>query len=184
MARNVDSATLLEVAKNQTAMAHLYYGAWGNGNDLRLTDSAFDITTGGNTYNATAGLLSIDTVEESPQIKVNETTISLSGLDASVVYRILVLPLIGIPQFIWRVYLDELGQVVGQPILIHSGFSDGAEIKEDNEKVLISLKSRDKLSNFEKRVGRRTNDSEHRQKYPNDRCFQYIANLVDKQIAW
>lgn len=184
MTRSLNASTQAELSKAETTLAYLYYGAWTEG-ELRLTDNGWDLTAGANTYQATAGLLGFSEVEESPSIKVNEVTISLSGLDNSILSFLNTVKMVGIAQALWRVWLDkDTGQIIGDPVLIHSGYSDGDEIAESDGNVIIAIKSRDRLSDFDRVSGRRTNDTEHRLVYPSDRGFEFIATSQEKTVQW
>lgn len=184
MPRELSAPVLAQIEGSQQRYCHLFYGDWGAGGVIRLTDAAFNISHGGFTYLAVGGLLSFDPVEENPSLKVNELNVALTGQLPEILALIDNYSLIGIPVFVWRAYLDANGQVVGDPVVIFSGNTDGAELSEELDSASVGLKCRDDLSNFDKVRGRRTNDKEHRTKYPNDPCFEFVAPLVEKVIQW
>lgn len=183
MPRQLSSAVAEEIASPWQQACHLLYGDWGE-EKLRLNDTMFDIPLDGQVFQASGGLVSLEAIEEAPDAKVSELKVGLNGIGDDVLPFIENYSLTGIPIYVWRAYLNEDGQIIGTPILLFSGYSDGASVSENNEGVSISLTCRDRLSAFTRVRGRRTNHREHQAKYPNDPSFEFIASFVDKNIDW
>jgi hypothetical protein len=187
MTRALDSAVSDEIERSRLRVAHLFYGLFkgANGQEvLALTDASHNIGYGGVLYRAAGQLLQMAAIDESPSIQVNEVTLTLTGLDPALLAIIENYSMVGDGITIWRAILNEQGQVIGAPIQLFKGISDGAGIEPSNTEMSIGLVVRNRLSDFERSSGRRTNHQEHKSSFPDDEAFSFVASTVEQVISW
>lgn len=151
---------------------------------IRLWTGMDDLTIGGATYTGAGSLLDISDVEETQELKSSGLSITLSGMDATVLDYALTENYQNRPITLFLGYLSgSTNETVGTLTLFKGRMvsmtvndtPDGANISLDCENRLVDL---NRPSNF-----RYTKDSQEFL-HTGDKGFDRVASLQDKEIVW
>lgn len=151
---------------------------------IRLWTGMDDLTIGGATYTGAGSLLDISDVEETQELKSSGLSITLSGMDATVLDYALTENYQNRPITLFLGYLSgSTNETVGTLTLFKGRMismtvndtPDGANISLDCENRLVDL---NRPSNF-----RYTKDSQEFL-HSGDKGFDRVASLQDKEIIW
>ena len=151
---------------------------------IRLWTGMDDLTIGGATYTGAGSLLDISDVEETQELKSSGLSITLSGMDATVLDYALTENYQNRPITLFLGYLSgSTNETVGTLTLFKGRMismtvndtPDGANITLDCENRLVDL---NRPSNF-----RYTKDSQEFL-HSGDKGFDRVASLQDKEIIW
>lgn len=125
-------------------------------------DLSLDIDGSVNSYQATGNLMSFDTVQESTDLQISKLTITLSGVDRTFTSALLSYEYLDQPIKVYKVFLDDNEQIQHVPLLSFSGNIDTPIITDDptSGTSTISLSAASTFVDFERRSGRKTNQSE------------------------
>lgn len=139
-----------------------------------LTNAPYDITVSaaqatamdmGSTvptkFLAVGPFLSFSNIEESADFQISTMTVSLSGMRGEDLALFLQNQYIDQPLVIWRVWLDDLGQMIGNPVQIFRGQIDRPVIRDDPQgQVVIGCTAASQWVDYQRTAGRRTNNNE------------------------
>jgi len=181
--QGLDSSIVNRLGADEQALFLAIKAEFDSG-DIRLWSGIDDLSINSETYTGAGQLLSISSVEESSELKSNGVTVSLSGMDTTVLNIALT------ENYQNRFITIFLGYVMGgtnevagtltlfkgrMTTLDISDTPDGSTITIQAENRLVDL---DRPSNF-----RYTKES---QNFLNsgDTAFNRVASLQDKEIAW
>ena len=151
---------------------------------IRLWTGTEDLTISGATYTGAGSLLNISDVEETQELKSSGLSITLSGMDATVLDYALTENYQNRPITLFLGYLSgSTNETVGTLTLFKGRMismtvndtPDGANISLDCENRLVDL---NRPSNF-----RYTKDSQEFL-HSGDKGFDRVASLQDKEIIW
>jgi hypothetical protein len=136
------------------------------GVEVYMTDCYKDLTLTidgvTNVYQATGNLLAFDTIKESTDLQVSSISVTLSGVDRTFTAALLSYEYLDQPMKVYRVFLDDNEKVQHEPMLTFSGNIDTPVITDDPSSgtSTISLSAASTFIDFERRNGRKTNQSE------------------------
>ena len=106
--------------------------------------------------------MSFDTVKESTDLQISSISIVLSGVDRTFTAALLSYEYLDQPIRVYRVFLDDNEVVQHVPLLTFSGNIDTPVITDDpnSGSSTISISAASTFVDFERRSGRKTNQSE------------------------
>lgn len=146
---------------------------------LRLWTGIGDKTINSNTYTGTGSLLNIGPAEESGDLSAKAMSLTLTGLDSSIISLALQEPY---QRRQARVYLGE--QSVSEVIQIFSGQMNTMNIDDSADGATIQLVIESKLVELERAANWRYTDENHKSRYSGDTFFSYVQAIQDVQVAW
>jgi len=161
----------------------------------------------GTVYTGTGQLLQLSEISETAEIAATGANLTLSGIPSELLSLALSEPYQGRLCKIYfgaidanRVYLtDEAGDYIlaedtsridisaGDPdgiVEVFSGYMDQMNIEEGPETSTIAMSVESKLIDLERSRIRRYTDQSQKARYPNDRGFEFVEDLQDKQFNW
>lgn len=150
---------------------------------IRLWTGVGDATIDGNTYIGAGGLIDISSVEEASDIAARGATITLSGMDSTVISLALQSPYQG------RICKMFFGVGEGDPPYtslteVFSGYMDEMNIDEGPETGTIELKVENKLIDLERERVRRYTSAYQKAIYPGDKGFDFVERISRKETPW
>ena len=136
-------------------------------------------TINSETFIGSGGLLSISGLESSADLSAKGATLTLSGINDTLVELALQEPY---QSRMARVYLGE--KSVSSTVEVFSGLMDVMSIRKSGESSTISLSVESTLVTLQRAKVRRYTSENHKLRYPSDTFFDYVAQLADASIQW
>lgn len=149
---------------------------------VRLWNGYEDLTVDGETYIGSGNLLQISGVEETGDIAARGVTMTLSGLDTSIISIALSE---NYQNRAARIYLGAITAAgVVQSYQVFGGRLDVMNIEESGETATISVTAENRLIDLERPRIRRYTSEDQKSLYPGDLGLDYVNDLQDKTLDW
>lgn len=152
--------------------------------DMRMWTGYGPLEWGGYTWLGGGTLLGISPVQETGDVQADGIALSLSGVPSEMISLALGDARQGLPAEVYIGALDDEGALLGDPYLLFSGLTDVPSIDDTGEDVRISITAENRLIDLERPRVRRYTPEDQKAEYPNDKGFDFVAGLQDKQITW
>lgn len=151
---------------------------------LRMSTLPYDSPWNGFTWKGAGALGEISAIGENVDLQAQGVSLSLAGIDPSLISTALGEQYQGKPCQIWFCPLNvDTGQLIGTPLRIFAGRIDTMDI-EVGETATITLTAEGRLIDFFRpRVARYT-DAEQQLRFPGDLGLQYVNSLQEKNVVW
>lgn len=184
MSRGMTVAFETGIASAVQAVLHLLEIRLDSGT-YYLTDGYRPITWNGNTYDALGHFLQFDRIEETAQLQVNDSTISLCAVDRAYLAAFLTENYINRRARIYLALLDSSSQLVVDPVLMLDGRLDNPTCADDPDAgtSTLSVKVINQWSDYERITGRRTANALQQYWFPGDLGFNNVAD-ASNTILW
>lgn len=178
MSRSIPAAILNALAQPSV---ELFYAIELNFSTapVRLWTGFGDRLIDGENYIGAGTLLSISGIEEVADLSAKGITLTLSGVDVSLVSLALQEPYQGRAG---RVLFGVAG--VNDFVEVFAGLMDVMTLQEDGSSATIQLTVESKLVTLQRPNIRRYTSENQKLRYSTDTFFDYVEQLQDKEIAW
>ena len=130
-------------------------------------------------FAGTGALLNIAAAEEVADLSAKAMTISLSGIDTSLISLALQEPY---QRRKARVYMGEKN--VSSVVEIFSGQMDTMQITDEPDMSTVIMTIESKLVELERSRNWRYTDESHKSRHSGDTFFSYVQSIQDQQVAW
>lgn len=146
---------------------------------LRLWTGRGDRTIDGNTYTGGGDLMAISGLEEVADLSAKQITLTLTGLDSTVIALALQEPY-------QRRTVRVLWGVQGEStyVEVFSGSLNQMIVEDGPDFGTISVTVDSRLVELERASNRRYTSESHKARHPNDTFFDFVATIQDKQIQF
>lgn len=204
MSRDISPSTITALEQDVVYPFYALELQFDGGQSLRLWTGYGILNYSGNEYYGTGNLLQIDSVEETSEIAAKGATVTLSGIPDEVISLALSEPFQGRVGKIYfgtftkgslqqesgnfilqenggRIYLEDSSTGFNE---IFSGYMDQMNVNEGVDTTTITLTLENKLLSLEKSRSCRYNSGYQKSIYPNDKGFDFVESLQDKEIFW
>ena len=154
---------------------------------LRVWTGYGEFTISGQIYTGLGNLINISAIEETGETKATGLSISLSGLDGSVVASALQETQQGVQANLKFGLLETTANalaIVDDPYEIFSGFVDTVAISDEGDASTITFELESKLISLERPLDFRYTDQDQKHFFPNDKGLEFVDDLQDKEIKW
>ena len=187
MTRTLHADTVTAAQAETGEIFHLFEFAFSGGT-LYLTDASNDIVWSGNTYTAVDGL-SHDAVQETTQFGAQSVRVTVSGVDTSVLTRILQQNYVGQSAIIRHAHIASDGTITSNPVIVFQGLMNAAfEMQEtfdpDGGTAKITTRLVSPFAIISKVNGIRSNVSSHQKFFSTDTFFRHLSNITDQPVFW
>jgi hypothetical protein len=162
---------------------HLVKLELANDVTIRLTDSGIDIDLNGELYEHNGLLLGMDAPTFNAELRIGEISLAFTAADQSVVALMLGVNQINRYAHIYRAYLNDQGQVIPNPILLHSWLINAPDVSDSKDDSQITVPLTSEWADFEAPRGRRSTDANQRRFFPTDKGLEF-ASQVKKDLKW
>ena len=182
MSRTVPAALLTALDGDEIEVFYAVDLAFDSGN-MRLWTGYGDKTINSQTYTGTGNLLTIDGLEEASDLSARGTTLTLNGLDSTIITYALT------EEYQGRLVTIYWG-VGTNTVEVFSGYMDKMTIQDSAESATISLTVESRLIALERPNIRRYTRESHagvrtaKGLSGSDTFFDWVTKLQDKQIVW
>lgn len=150
-----------------------------DGGSVRLWTGYGDRTIDGETYLGTGNLLDISGIEEIGDLGAKGASISLSGIDASIISLALSEPYQGRTARVLFGVVD-----VDDFVEVFAGLMDVMTIQHSGASVTVQLTIESKLVRLQSANIRRYTQANHTLRHPNDDFFSNVTDIADKELLW
>lgn len=151
---------------------------------LLLWSGLGNLAFGGETYTGVGDLLSIGEITETSDISATGINVALSGLQRAFIAIAIGYKYQGRPLTVFLGAFNDQGALIADPIIVFSGFMDTMTISEGAETSSISINVENKLVAFERSRVRRYTAEDQKIDHPNDKGFEFVTSIVEKEIIW
>lgn len=126
----------------------------------------------------------VSAIAETIETQAQGITLSLSGIDSSLLSDALTQTYGGGKAKVWLAFMLANGSLVSDPIPAYLGDMDQTTIDMSTEDTTISIAVENGLSELNRARGGRYTDQCQRQKYPTDGGLKYVSWLNDQFLNW
>lgn len=171
---------------------------------LRLWTGQGTLVYQGLSWFGTGNLLSIDTIEETSEIAAKGATVTLSGVPSEVLSLALSEPYQGRKAKIYfgtfsrgnllqensaYILLQDGSKITLEDrktdlTEIFAGYMDQMNIEESPDGSIVTLTIENKLIDLERPRTARFTSAYQKSRFPNDKGFDFVEDLQDKEIFW
>ncbi len=180
MSRGLSSAVKTQLASGSFVMAHLVKLELNS--TYYYTDFSSDIVDGSDTYSANGFLQGLGSITESSRMNIGFLSLTISGVNQTITSDVLNNGHLHRPVTIKRAILDSDMSVVGS-FAIYSGYIESMSMKDFGVTSSVNFGVANHWSDFERREGRRTNDSSQQHYFNGDLFFEF-TDQVGKKTHW
>lgn len=185
MTRSLTSAVKTELATDDIRPVHLI--TLGFSTPVNITDCSFSITSSVSgssvTYNASDFILGISNHTEETDITKSSVNINLSGASTTFISTVLNENVVNDNVDIFRGFLDSSNSIISDPFLLYRGKIESFEIDESDNSSTVGLSIVSHWADFEKKNGRKTNNTSQQRFFANDVGMDFASQTV-QDIKW
>jgi hypothetical protein len=145
---------------------------------------AGSIAWGGVSWLDVGNFGSISPIEEGATVSARGITLSLSGVDPTLLSDVLNEYQQNLPAVIYFGVRDNTGALIPNPITSWAGRTDQPTITVDGESATISIACENRLVILNNSVERRYTDADQKRDYPDDRGFEFVNAIQNVTIYW
>jgi hypothetical protein len=183
MSRSITAGVATEIAarfKRPIVLVEILTAA----SPVRVWTGVGDLIFGGNTYQGTGALGSVQPAEETADLRAAGEVYTLSGVPSALLSASIGDLRQGLPCRRWLGFLDGAGALIADPILLFEGTAAVPTTADDAETCTIRISAESLLNTLKRaRVTRYTPEDQATRATP-DKGFEYVASLQDRVIAW
>ena len=185
MTRSLTSGVKTHLATNEIKPVHLI--TIGFNTPQNITDCIHDLTSNISgssiTYSSSSFLVNIPEYSEETDINKSSLTIALSGADQTYISIALAENIVNDAVTIYRAFLDSNNAIIADPFLLYKGTIETYSIQETTTDSVLSLNIVSHWADFEKKSGRKTNNTSQQRFFSTDKGMEFSSeNVLD--IKW
>lgn len=180
--RDISSALLAVFQSTDFEPVLLFKFEFDSG-ELRLWNGYRNLTFNSEVYTGSGLLLGVSKIEESQSLKASNLTLTLNGINASIISIALTEDYQGRPFTLWIGALDLSGVLVSDPLLVFKGEMDVMTLADNGESATIELVVENNLIILQRKKERRYNDEDQELDFPGDRFFEFVPSIQKKEIV-
>lgn len=183
MPRTMTSAMKAMLASEVVYPVFLFQAEFASG-WLYLWTGLGQRSWGGHTYEGIGWLVGFQNIEETTEIRAVGMSVTLRGVDPSIISIALQSVRKNKPGRIYIGGLDASRQIIADPVLAYEGRLDFGTVGKQPAGASVDIKYESKLAALERARERRYTHEDQQIDHPGDRFFEYVGSLQDKQIHW
>ena len=185
MTRSLTTAIKNELATNDIRPVHLI--TIGFSTPINITDCSFSITSSVSgssvTYNASDFIMGISDFSEQTELSKSSLSLSLSGADQTFISTVLNENVINDSVDIYRGFLNDSNSLISDPFLFYKGKIEKFSIGENDTASTVTLDIVSHWADFEKKNGRKTNNTSQQRFFSTDLGMDYSSETV-LDVKW
>ena len=185
MTRSLTTAVKNELATNDIRPVHLITIAFST--PVNITDCSFSLTSSVSgssvTYNASDFILGISNHTEETDVTKSTVSLNLSGADQTFISTVLNENVVNDSVTIFRGFLDDSNALIADPMMLYKGKIESFTIQETDKASSINLSIVSHWADFEKKNGRKTNNTSQQRFFSGDVGMDFASQTV-QDIKW
>lgn len=176
-------ASDMQQAVTAAHVPYLFFVQLDFSQPIRLCSAGYDVTWNGETWLGMGTLGGIEPIREQASLEAAGVRMTLSGVPTDTVAIALGEQYQGRPCQIWFAPLTQDLQLIADPVRLFSGRMDTMDV-EIGETATITLSAESKMVTWDRARVRRYNNEDQQSRFPGDRGFEFVAQMVEKQLLW
>ena len=181
MTKNIPASLVTESQTDSVSPIILLKLEFGSG-DVRIHTDIGNVTFNSEVYSGVGDLASITPVEENSELSSSSITVSLSGVNNSLLATFLTEDFHGRPATLFFGFKDT-SSVLIDAFILFKGFMDTDTIIS-GETSIIALKINNNLALWDRQKLTLYNNEDHQKDNPGDNFFEFVEDLRNKNYAW
>jgi hypothetical protein len=142
------------------------------------------IIWGGKTWTGLGSLGNVSMIEEGAIVEAKGITLTLSGIDPTMLTGILDEFQVGLPAIVSLGLFDAAGALIADPVGCFVGQMDQPTLDVTGTSATISINCESRLIEMNVAVDRRYTNEDQQRDYPGDRGFEFVNSIQEAQIYW
>lgn len=184
MARTLTGSVSTALAGKQLAPV-TFIEADFSGGYARMWNGIGSINWDSKTWLGGGQLLAISQIEESRHIEATSLSVSLSGVDPTMVSVAYGDFSQGRPLRVWLALMDvPNGLVISDPVPIFQGRMDTISDTDTGEQAVITVTAESNLADLKRVRARFYTDQDQQRLFAGDRSMRYLPSLQDRPVYW
>ena len=185
MTRSLTTAVKNELATNDIRPVHLITISFSS--PVNITDCSFPLTSSVSgssvTYASSSFVMGISNFSEEVDITKTTLNLGLSGADQTFISTALNENVVNDSVTIHRGFLDDSNALIADPMMLYKGKIESFSIQETDTNSEISLSIVSHWADFEKKNGRKTNNTSQQRFFSGDVGMDFASQTV-QDIKW
>ncbi|AOZ02264.1 hypothetical protein BKK81_23565 [Cupriavidus sp. USMAHM13] len=181
MTRPLDQATAAAVRAGH--VPYLFFVQMDFSQPLRVCSAGYDIEWNGATWLGIGALGGIEPIQEQAGLEAIGVRLTLAGVPPELIAITLAEQYQGKACQIWFAPLREDLRLFGEPVRLFAGRMDTMNTSV-GETATITLSAESRMVAWERARTRRYNHEDQQSRFPGDRGFEYVSQMVEKQLIW
>lgn len=151
---------------------------------VRIWSGLGEIPWNGQVWTGVGSLLGMGAIEETQKVVAGGTTVSLSGVPLEMVSLAINEARQGKPGRVWLGLLTEAQEIIADPVRAFTGRLDVPEVADAGDSCTVTISYENRLIDLGvPRSWRYTHESQ-RVLAPDDRGFEFVSAIQDREITW
>ena len=151
---------------------------------LNVWSGRGELTWDSKTWSGVGQLGSVSTVEEGSTVEARGVTLTMSGIDATLLTGIMTEFQVGLPATVWLALFDASNAIIANPVIAFRGRMDQPTIDVGGDTATISIACESRLLDMNNSVERRYTNEDQQRDYPGDRGFEFVNSIQEVTIYW
>ena len=186
MPRNLSSG-MLTAFQSQLVNPVLFVSLTFSATTIYLWTGLGTISWSGQSWLGLGSLLSLSPISEGSMVEAKGITVTVSGLDATILSECLTDFKVGLPVSVYLGAYTTPGLVsslISTPILAWNGYTDAPSIEVSGQAATISLNCENKLVSMNVPTNRRYTHEDQQTQWPGDLGLMFVPSLQETTIFW
>jgi hypothetical protein len=183
MPRDLTSQMVSELASGSFRPALLVEANFANG-PVRVWSGYGPLNWDSRTWLGVGSFGSVSSIEEGSNVEARGTTLSLSGIDPTLLDDVLGHYMPGLPVYVYLALFDDNGDVIPDPVIAWAGRMDAPTISVDSQTATLEIACESYLIDLKVAAIRRYCAEDQQLDYPGDRAFEFVPALQNRSIFW
>lgn len=183
MSRDLTGSMLSGIQAADVRPILLFEGQF-DGGFVRFWTGSGTISWDGRSWVGAGQLIGIGDIEENAEVVATGITVDLAGVDPALVSVVIGEARQNMPGRIWIGLMSEAGAIVSTPYLAFVGRLDVPSIQDGAETCVISISYENILGDLQRPREIRYTDEAQRALHPDDRGFEFVTIIQDKELKW
>lgn len=182
MSRSLSSSVLAELSASNVRWMFMVDLQLDSGS-LAFNGSLTNYVHFGKTFYAAGHLGSVGQVTEGTSLDPSSCPITITGIDASVLTKVLNEDILNRRGIVYIAILDEQNQIIGDPFIYFDGIMQTPSVSYGSTSS-ISINLVDRLAVWNRKKTQLLTNEEQLKHHPTDKGFEYVNGIAKQEIVW
>ncbi len=151
---------------------------------LYVWSGSGSVSWNGQTWMGVGSFGGVSTIEEGSTVEAKGITLTLSGIDPTLLTDVLSEFQVGLPVTVWLALFDQTNTLIPNPVTAFAGRMDQPAIDVDGTAATITINCENRLLDMNTPVDRRYTNEDQQLDHPGDRGFEFVNSIQEVTIYW